>query len=177
MNGSALGSAASTGSRSRPQGHTRTERGTEMETTKSIDDLLRDEEPAILEEARTRVAQLEHYHRDGDGKTVERLEALYRRLARALRTRDLDELLAHAERVARERCAAGFDLAEVHAAFSALEEAIWRRAADRLSLDPSGQLKPIGFRFISNISRRSLHRRPAWDCPRAAAPIAVPPPT
>jgi hypothetical protein len=106
-----------------------------MEQTRNIEDLLRDEEAAILEEARTRVARLEHYHRDGDGPTRERLAALYRRLARALRTRDLDELLAHSERVARERFAAGFDLAEVHAAFSALEEAIWRRASDRLSLD------------------------------------------
>jgi hypothetical protein len=106
-----------------------------METTRSIDDLLRDEEAAILEEARTRVARLDHYRRDGDGATAERLQALYRRLARALRTRDLDELLAHAERVARERCAAGFDLAEVHAAFSALEEAIWARAAAKLALE------------------------------------------
>ncbi len=106
-----------------------------METTTSIDDQLRDEEPAILAEARTRVAQLEHYRRDGAERARERLQALYRRLVRALRTRDLDELLAHAERVARERCAAGFDLAEIHAAFSALEEAIWRRASDRLPLD------------------------------------------
>lgn len=103
--------------------------------TPTIEDLLREDEPAILEEARTRVARLEHYQRDGDAPTRERLAALYRRLARALRTRDLDELLSHAERVARERCAAGFGLAEVHAAFSALEEAIWRRASDRLPLD------------------------------------------
>ncbi len=101
----------------------------------TIDDLLREEGPAILEEARTRVAQLQHYRRDGDGPTRERLEALCVRLSRALRTRDLDELLAHAERVARERQAAGFDLAEIHAAFSALEEVIWRRASERLSLD------------------------------------------
>ncbi len=106
-----------------------------MEHSTSIDDLLREDEPAILEEARTRVAQLQHYRRDGDEATRERLEGLYRRLARAVRTRDLDDLLAHAERVARERQAAGFDLAEVHAAFSAMEAAIWRRAADRLSLD------------------------------------------
>ncbi len=106
-----------------------------MERTFQIEDLLREDEPAILEEARTRVAQLQHYRRDGDAATRERLDGLYRRLARAVRTRDLDELLAHAERVARERQAAGFDLAEVHAAFSALEEAVWRRAQDRLELD------------------------------------------
>jgi hypothetical protein len=106
-----------------------------MDRMPRIEDLLRDDEEAILGEALTRVARLAHYGRDGEAATRERLAALYRRLERALRTRDLDELLAHAERVARERCAAGFDLAEVHAAFSALEEAIWRRAADRLSLD------------------------------------------
>ncbi len=106
-----------------------------MAGTTRIEDLLRDDEAAILEEARTRVARLAHYHRDGDGATRERLGALYARLAAAVRARDLEDLLAHAERVARERFAAGFDLAEVHAAFSALEEAIWRRASDRLSLD------------------------------------------
>jgi hypothetical protein len=106
-----------------------------MERTPKIEQLLREDEPAILEEARARVAQLEHYHRDGDGRTLERLEALYRRLVRAVRTRDLDELLSHAERVGRERFAAGFDLGEVHAAFSALEEAIWRRATGRLALE------------------------------------------
>jgi hypothetical protein len=106
-----------------------------MERTLKIEQLLREDEPAILEEARTRVAQLEHYHRDGDGRTRERLEALYARLARAVRTRDLDELVSHAERVARDRHAAGFGLGEVHAAFSALEEAIWRRAAERLALE------------------------------------------
>lgn len=105
-----------------------------METL-TIDHLLREDEPAILEEARTRVARLEHYRRDGDGPTRERLAALFRRLARAVRTRDLDELLSHAERVARERCAAGFGLAELHAAFSALEEAIWSRASERLPLE------------------------------------------
>src|SRR5512133_497555 len=105
-----------------------------MDTTAKIEDLLRDDEEAILEEAQTRVARLQHYQRDGDAATRERLEHLHRRLARAVRTRDLDELLAHAERVARERHASGFDLAEIHAAFSALEEAIWRRAAARLSI-------------------------------------------
>lgn len=106
-----------------------------MERNAKIEDLLRDEAPAILEEARARIARLEHYRRDGDVPTRERLVALHARLARALSTRDLDELVLHAERVARERSAAGFDLAEVHAAFSALEEAIWRRAADRLALE------------------------------------------
>jgi len=106
-----------------------------MERALKIEDLLRDDEPAILDEAWSRVARLEHYRRDGEDATRRRLEALYRRIVRAVRARDLDDLLAHAERIARERFAAGFGLAEVHDAFSALETAIWHRAAGRLPLE------------------------------------------
>jgi hypothetical protein len=100
----------------------------------SIEELLRDEEAAILAEAAPGVAQLHHYRRDGEDATRRRVEALYRHVARAVRARDLDDLLAHATRVARERFAAGFDLAEVESAFSTLEDAISRRALGRLPL-------------------------------------------
>jgi hypothetical protein len=99
-----------------------------------IEELLRDEEAAILAEAAPSVAQLHHYRRDGDEATWRRVEALYRHVARAVRAKDLDDLLAHAGRVARERFAAGFDLAEVESAFSMLEDAISRRALARLPL-------------------------------------------
>jgi hypothetical protein len=97
-----------------------------------IEDLLRDGEPAILDEVWHAVARLEHYHRDGDEATRRRVELLYAHLARAVATRDLRQLLAHASRVARERCAAGYDASEVQAAFSLLEEAIRRWAIERL---------------------------------------------
>jgi hypothetical protein len=100
----------------------------------SIEELLRDEEAAILAEAAPSVAQLQHYRRDGDEATRRRVEALYRHVARAVRARDLDDLLAHAARIARERFAGGFDLAEVESAFSMLEDAISRRALARLPL-------------------------------------------
>lgn len=111
---------------------------TEMEQTTRIEDLLRDDEPAIVEEARARVARLRRYRAEGDAATRERIRALHRRVASAVRARDLEDLLGHAERVARERRAAGFDLADVHAAFSCLEEAIWSRAARRLAPEERG---------------------------------------
>ena len=100
-----------------------------------IEDLLRDDEPAILDEAAPTIAQLAHYRRDGDEATRRRVEALYRHVTRAVRARDLDDLLAHAARIARERFEAGFDLAEVEAAFATLEDAISRRALARMPHD------------------------------------------
>lgn len=100
-----------------------------------IEDLLHAEAPAILEEAAPTVARLEHYHRDGAEETRRRVEALYGQVVRAVDARDLDGLLAHAARIARERFEAGFDVSEVQAAFTTLEEAISRRALAKLPLD------------------------------------------
>jgi hypothetical protein len=96
--------------------------------TTSIDELLRDDERAILTEAASSLARLEHYRRDGEAAARRRIEALYRHLARAVSARELDDLLAHAARIARERYEAGFELREVEAAFATLEDAISRRA-------------------------------------------------
>ena len=38
---------------------------------KRIEDLLRDEATAILDEAALTIERLEHYHRDGDGRTLD----------------------------------------------------------------------------------------------------------
>ena len=100
-----------------------------------IEDLLRDDEPAILAEAVRTTAQLSHYRRDGEEATRRRVQALYRAVARAVRARDLDELLAHAARIARERFQGGYEQAEVEAAFATLEEAIERQALARMPKD------------------------------------------
>lgn len=97
-----------------------------------IEELLRDDEPAILAEAVRTTAQLSHYRRDGEEATRRRIQALYRHVARAVQAKDLDELLAHAGRIARERYQGGFEQAEVEAAFATLEEAIERRALARM---------------------------------------------
>lgn len=90
--------------------------------------MLQSEEKAILDEALPAVGWLEHYDRDGSERTRERLAALYRLVEEAIRTRDLERLLAHARAVAEERYEAGYDHGEVRSAFSALEQAIWHRA-------------------------------------------------
>lgn len=91
-------------------------------------DLLTDDEDAIVAEALTAVTWLEHYERDGEDVARERLRALCRLVAGAIRSQDLAGLVSHAGRIARERHAAGYDRAEVAEAFSAVEQAIWHRA-------------------------------------------------
>jgi hypothetical protein len=91
-------------------------------------ELLTEDEDAIVAEALTAVRRLEHYERDGEELTRERLRALCRLVSGAIRAQDLEGLVAHAGRIARERHAAGYDRAEVVDAFSAVEQAIWHRA-------------------------------------------------
>ena len=95
-------------------------------------ELLTEDEDAIVAEALTAVSWLEHYERDGEDRTRERLRALCRLVAGAIRTQDLHGLVAHARRIARERHAAGYDRAEVVDALSAVEQAIWHRALTTL---------------------------------------------
>ena len=97
-----------------------------------IEDLLREDEAAILAEAVPTTAQLAHYRRDGEEATRRRVQALYRAVARAVHARDLDDLVSHARRIARERFEGGFEQAEVEAAFARLEQAIARRALARM---------------------------------------------
>ena len=44
-----------------------------------------------------------------------------------MKERNLGPMIAHADTVARERFASGFDLWEVQTAFNVLEETIWQR--------------------------------------------------
>ncbi len=95
-------------------------------------ELLKDDENAIVAEALGAVRWLEHYGRDGEALARERLRSLCRMVAGAIRTQDLEGLTAAAERIARERHAAGYSRLEVVEAFSAVEEAIWHRTLQRM---------------------------------------------
>ncbi|HSN91949.1 MAG TPA: hypothetical protein VLS93_12030 [Anaeromyxobacteraceae bacterium] len=92
-----------------------------------IVEMLQSEEKAIVDEALPAVGWLEHYGRERD-RARERLEVLCRLVEEAVRTRDLEKLLAHARAIAADRYAAGYALDEVRSAFSALEQAIWHHA-------------------------------------------------
>lgn len=97
-----------------------------------LDELLAEERTVIVQDAWRSVAMLKHYERDGREATRERIEALFDRVAEAIRQRDLCELLDHAERIAKERFDAKFEMYEVQTAFFMLEEAIWRRVLERM---------------------------------------------
>src|SRR6266567_1003224 len=107
----------STGSRNAASEH-----GEEVQI-RNIEDLLREDEAAILAEAVPTTTQLSHYRRDGEEATRRRVRALYRAVARAVSARELDGIVAHAGRIARER---------FEGAFAALEQAIERRALARM---------------------------------------------
>ena len=98
----------------------------------NIEELLREHEQVILTDACRAIGRLEHYQRDGAEETRRRVELLYRQLIAALSERDVKDLRAYSEQVARQRLEAGFELSEVVAAYSALEEAIWHHALIRL---------------------------------------------
>lgn len=91
-------------------------------------ELLQARREAILEAAVAALerAHLAHYEAAGRALRRERLERLYDLVADAVRERNLTRLRQHAEQIARERFAAGFDLLEVQSAFNVLEEALWR---------------------------------------------------
>lgn len=97
-----------------------------------IEDLLSEQEAAIVEEALRATEEVAPYRRDGELTTRRRLEELHRRLTAAVSKRDVTDLLAYVRQIARERSEAGFELSDVAAAFSALEDAIWHRAVAQL---------------------------------------------
>jgi hypothetical protein len=93
-----------------------------------IEEMLSTEEEAIVADVCRSLSTVEHYRRDSEQATRKRVEALYRQVKDAIGARTLSELREFSGQIARERLQAGFEFAEVHAAFSALEKAIWHHA-------------------------------------------------
>ena len=96
---------------------------------------LLDEEAGFLVqsafEAMSRV-HLVHYEEAGAAATRERLKLLFELTVRSFRERDLSRVVEHAERIANERFAEGFDLHEIQTAINVLEESIWQRIVQRI---------------------------------------------
>lgn len=70
-------------------------------------------------------SQLRSYEKEGDEHIHQRLKALFVLAVRAIKERNLGPTIAHAQTIAQERFAAGYDLSEVQTAFNVLEEAMW----------------------------------------------------
>jgi hypothetical protein len=68
-----------------------------------------------------------HYHALGEVGTRKALNELFTLVVQGVQAREAVHMVQHAELIAQERYHAGFDLAEVQAAFNALEQAMWRR--------------------------------------------------
>jgi hypothetical protein len=93
----------------------------------TLNELLHERSALIIDtaaEAMSR-AHLKSYEKSGIEHTHQRLKALLVLTTRGVKERNLGPMVAHADSIARERFASGFDLWEVQTAFNVLEETIW----------------------------------------------------
>lgn len=99
-----------------------------------LNQLLREQHDNIVKDAFQLMerCQLKNYQKVGDEHSRQRLKALFTLTVRAVKERNLGPMIAHAETIAQERYASGFDLWEVQTAFNVLEEAIWVRIIKEL---------------------------------------------
>ena len=98
----------------------------------------------VLDEAeqRLRHAHLQHYEASGSVESGRRLDQLFSMVLDSVTQRSLTGICRYAERVARERFEAGFDITEVQTAFNILEEALWQVVISRI--DPSNLAEAAG---------------------------------
>ena len=106
--------------------------------------MLETQREAIVAEALQELTRRRqpHYEASGPEVSERRLRTLFDLAVESVRSRSLVGIVRHSEQVARERFEEGFDFREVHAAFNALEEAIWKHAFS--DIPPEGLAESIG---------------------------------
>ena len=94
-----------------------------------LSELFRSWEEDLVNEAVTelRHARLQHYIADGEEITRERVARFIDRALECISLHRAEPVIEHAERIARERYASGYDLFEVQTAINVIEEALWKR--------------------------------------------------
>jgi hypothetical protein len=97
----------------------------------ALSELFDRERDAVIGQALVGIGRLHGSHYQGD-ETERRLERLYDHVVVAATSRDLGPIVAYAQRLADERYTGGHALAELQAAFNALEEALWETLVDDL---------------------------------------------
>lgn len=99
--------------------------------------LFRSWEDDLVNEAVTelRHARLQHYIEDGEEITRERVGRFISRALECFSLRRAEPMIEHAEQIARERYAAGYDLFEVQTAINVIEEALWKRILSSIEPD------------------------------------------
>ena len=95
--------------------------------------ILGKERDSIVGLASQSVRHDRRYELAGSAETRRRIELLYDQMTGAIAGRDLGDVLGYARELARERFESGYDLAELQAAFNALEEATWSTLCARLA--------------------------------------------
>lgn len=105
----------------------------------SVDAVMASAGAEIVDEAYAELHPSIHpnYHALGEAFTRRYLGELFDQVLHGLVNREAVHLVQHAEEIAEERFHAGFDLAEVQAAFNAIEQAMWRRV---VQLETSSEL-------------------------------------
>jgi hypothetical protein len=124
-----------------------------------LSELFRSWEDDLVNEAVTelRHARLQHYIADGEEITRERVTMFIERAMECLASRRAQPMVEHAERIARERYAAGYDLFEVQTAINVIEEALWKRVLS--SVEPEELARALGMvNAIFSMSKDVLAR-------------------
>ncbi len=107
-------------------------------------DVLRATRDDVLTEASAALhrAHLTHYEASGSAESARHLEDLFGLVVGCLAHKTVGPIVGYAEAVAKERFAAGFDIAEVQTAFNVLEEAIWHVVI--VKIPPEGLVEAAG---------------------------------
>jgi hypothetical protein len=108
----------------------------------NVHELLHNQGEAIVTEAAESMsrAHLKHYELAANPR--DHLKLLYDLVVQCVMNRQLAPIAAHAEKIAKERYASGFDLQEVQMAINVLEEAIWKHIIKEIA--PSELAQALG---------------------------------
>lgn len=90
---------------------------------------LEENKSHILNEAAEALhrAQLKSYSLSSIEQNKDRLEKLFDYSVICVKSKNLVGMTEYADKIAKERFNAGFDLHEVHTVFNVLEETIWKK--------------------------------------------------
>jgi len=122
--------------------------------------LLQDKREEIVAAAAASLnrSHLPHYEQAGPQQSHERLARLYDLIRQSIEQRHLEAIINHAERIAQERFAAGYDLLELQTAFNALEVAIWQKIVQEYP--PDELVEAIGLvSTVQGAAKDALARR------------------
>jgi len=93
-----------------------------------LHEILVNNQTDIINEAFTSLqrSHLKHYDTSRADENWQRLAKLFDLTLNGVKTESIVDMVIYSEKIAKERYESGFDLHEVHSAYNALEETIWK---------------------------------------------------